>query len=80
MATDEYIKARKLGLKELNACLQRNVSPYLPALEDQVSHLNALTRVPLGVISIPLKNIVGTATSGRGKRVCGQLYARAQPL
>ncbi len=65
MATDEYIKARKLGLKELNACLQRNVSPYLPALEDQVSHLNALTRVPLGVISIPLKNIVGTATSGR---------------
>ena len=62
---DTYVKARKLGLKEYHARMQRNENPFLAALEEQVEELNALARVELGLQQIPLRKIVGTASKGR---------------
>ena len=65
MPLDDYYKARRLGQREASQREQKRMSPYLPALENRVGHLNALARVQLGVKTIPLKNIIGTATNGR---------------
>ena len=62
---DTYVKARKLGLKEYHARMQRNENPFLAALEEQVEELNALARVELGLQQIPLRKIMGTATKSR---------------
>lgn len=61
----EYVRARKLALKEYGARMQKGLSPYLPVLAEIEEKLNALTRVPLGLIQVPLNKVVGTASKGR---------------
>lgn len=65
MTRELYAKARKLGLKEYHARMQRQENPYLPVLFEIEGELNALSRVPLGLIQVPLNKIVGTASKGR---------------
>ena len=65
MAVEDYIRARKQGLKAYHANVQKHISPYLPVLEEIAGHINGLTHVSLGLIQIPLKNVVGTGTKGR---------------
>lgn len=65
MPLEDYNKARRLGQREASQREQKRMSPYLPALENRVEHLNALSRSPLGVKTIPIKNIVGTVMNGR---------------
>ena len=60
-----YAKARKLGLKEYHARLQRGESPYLPVLEEVEESLYSLSHVPLGLVQVPLSKVVGTASKGR---------------
>ena len=62
---DAYARARKSGLKEYHARMQRRVSPFLPVLEEVEERLNALSHVPLGLQQIPLSKVVGTASKGR---------------
>lgn len=65
MSSEVYARARKLGLKEYHARIQRQESPYLPVLAEVDEKLNSLTHVPLGLVQIPLKKVVGTASKGR---------------
>ncbi len=65
MPIEDYIRARKLGLRAYHANMQKHISPYLPVLEEIEPNINALTHQPLGLIQIPLKNVVGTCTKGR---------------
>ena len=65
MSDMEYMRARKQGLKEYNARMQRGKSPFLPVLAEIEESLNALARKPLGLIQIPLNKVVGTASKGR---------------
>ena len=65
MSSEDYDKARKLGLKESHARMQRHENPYLAALEDTVESLSALPHRSLGLVRVPLKKMVGTATRGR---------------
>ena len=60
-----YSRARKLGNKAYHAALQRRANPYLPVLDELVPDHLSLGRVNLGLITIPLENIVGTGTRGR---------------
>ena len=65
MGEEAYARARKLGLKEYHGRIQRHESPFLPVLEEIEERLNALGHVPLGLLQIPLKKVVGTASKGR---------------
>lgn len=62
---DAYARARRSGLKEYHARMQRRESPFLPVLEEIEERLNALSHVPLGLHQIPLSKVVGTASKGR---------------
>lgn len=79
MPVDDYYKARRLGQREVSQRMQKGLSPYLPALENQVEHLNALNRKSLGVMTIPLKNIVGTATNGRANAFAANFMPLLSP-
>lgn len=65
MTGDEYDKALRLGQKEYRAQVSRGSHPYLPVLDDILSHIDIETRTDLGLIDIPLELIVGTSTEGR---------------
>ena len=62
---DGYSRARKLALKEYHARMQRRENPFLPVLAEIEEQLNALSRVPLGLVQVPLSKVVGTASKGR---------------
>ena len=65
MGEEAYARARKSGLKEYHGRMQRHENPFLPVLEEIEERLNALGHVPLGLLQIPLKKVVGTASKGR---------------
>ena len=62
---DFYSRARREGLRVYQAAIQANTDPYLPVLEDRVSNLSQLSRLSLGVLTIPLYRIVGSVSQGR---------------
>ena len=65
MSMENYIAARKEGLRQLHALESRGQDPFLPVLAELVPALNKLTQVPLGLVQIGLDQIKGTATKGR---------------
>ncbi len=65
MADPEYSKALHAGQKAYRAALARNDYPYLPALDEFLPASDIQTEVPLGLMDIPLDQIVGTKTAGR---------------
>lgn len=62
---DHYSKARREGLRVYQAAIQANTDPYLPVLEEKEPALSQLSRLPLGVQSIPLDRVVGSVSQGR---------------
>jgi len=64
---DHYGKARRDGLRVYTAAIQANEDPYLPVLENRVPDLASLSRISLGVISIPLSRVLGSVSEGRSK-------------
>ena len=60
-----YLEAQKRGRKEQKKCLTMGRFPYLPVLDEILTHQNILTEQNLGLIQIPLENVVGTSTRGR---------------
>lgn len=65
MAYEDYIKAQKMGLKAYKSSTVRGQYPYLPVLDDILSHADIECEVNLGIINIPLNQVVGTSTFGR---------------
>lgn len=65
MAYEDYIKAQKMGLKAFKSSTARGQYPYLPVLDEILSHAGIECEVNLGVINIPLNQVVGTSTFGR---------------
>lgn len=65
MAMEDYERAKKLADKEQTQRLQRGLSPYLEVLDDLLDDIVIDTRVSLGLVDIPLSQVVGTATAGR---------------
>lgn len=65
MGEAEYQEALKLGKKEQKSCLAQGRSPYLPVLDEILTHQEIQTEQPLGLMDIPLEYVVGTSTRGR---------------
>jgi len=65
MAMDDYLQARKEGLRITHALQSRGEDAALPVLSELVPALNRLSQVPLGLMQIPLEQIAGTVTTGR---------------
>ena len=65
MASDDYSKALRSAKAAYRKALSKGEYPYLPALDEIVDNRNVKTEEPLGLVSIPLDQIVGTKTAGR---------------
>jgi len=62
---EEYLKALKMGEKAGRAAAAKGDYPYLPALDEILSVSDVQTETYLGLMDIPLDQIVGTKTAGR---------------
>ena len=60
-----YARALKAGQKEYKHLLQKQLDPYLPALEELLSKGEIKGEEDLGLISIPMELIVGTRNTAR---------------
>lgn len=65
MGDIEYQEALKLGKKEQKICLAQGRSPYLPVLDEILTHQDIQTEQKLGLVNVPLEHVVGTSTRGR---------------
>lgn len=63
--TEDYIKARKLGEKEVRARNAKGEYPYVPALDDIEPGADVLAQRSMGVMEIPVELINGTKTRAR---------------
>ena len=64
-ASEDYVKARKLGNKEYQKALSEGHYPYLPALDYMLPTRTTLKEEKIGTREIPLYLVVGTVTKGR---------------
>ena len=62
---DHYSKARREGLRVYQAAIQSNSEPYLPVLEEREPALSQLSRLSLGIQTIPLDRVIGSVSQGR---------------
>lgn len=65
MAYEEYAKALKMGERAYRSAVSQGEYPYLPALDDLLERADVQTEAALGLVDIPLDQIVGTKTAGR---------------
>ena len=65
MGESTYLDAQRRGKKEQKKCIALGRFPYLPVLDEILTHQNILTEQNLGLVQIPLDNVVGTSTRGR---------------
>lgn len=68
---EEYDKARRLGQKQYRASVQAGTYPYLPALDDALPYVDIVAENSLGLVEIPLEQVVGTKTAGRQSAFAG---------
>lgn len=71
MSKEDYSKAYKLGKKDYQARLLRGEMPTLQVLDDILPEKNTLMEQPLGLVQIPIEQIVGTKTVGRSNSFSG---------
>ena len=64
---DHYGKARREGLRIYTLALQAHEDPYLPVLEAKVPELASLSRLSLGIITVPLSRVMGSVSEGRSR-------------
>ena len=62
---EDYARAKKLGEKAYRRAVVAGQYPYLPALEEFLWDRSSDIGVPLGIMDIPLDQVVGTKTRGR---------------
>ena len=70
MPESYYKEALKLGQKEFQSCKANGVSPYLPALDDLIPSDQNTSAVSLGLVHIPIKQIVSTGGGAKSPLWC----------
>ncbi len=65
MSAANYEKAYKLGKKDLQYRQAQGLPTELPALDDILPAKGSYAEIPLGLVQIPLEQIVGTKTRSR---------------
>ena len=71
MAIQDYSNARRLGLKAYRQDMSAGRHPYLKVLDELLPFAGTAGETDLGLIEIPIEQIVGTKTSGRTKAFAG---------
>lgn len=71
MSKEDYSKAFKAGKKDYQSRMLRGVKPTLQVLDDIMPQKGSYREVPLGVVQIPINQIVGTKTVGRSNSFAG---------
>ncbi len=64
-AIAQFHTALKAGLKYVQEAQSKGLDPYMPSLENTMPDFSAATKVDLGVMEIPMDDIVGTLADGR---------------
>jgi len=62
---EDYVKARKLGEREIRHARSEGQDPYLAALDEILPEADSLPHIPVGLQEIPLRMIAGTKTTAR---------------
>ena len=65
MGMADYERAFRLGKKEYQTRMMNGELPTLPALDDILPPRGYYTEIPLGLVQIPVEQIVGTKTNSR---------------
>lgn len=65
MAIEDYLKAQRAGKKEYQSRMLRGLQPTLEVLDDILPARGSYSEVSLGLVQIPMDQIVGTKTGGR---------------
>ena len=65
MSLSDYTKAYKLGKKNYQYRMLHGELPTLEVLDDIIPTKGTFSEVPLGLVQIPIDQIVGTKTGGR---------------
>ena len=75
---DDYRKARKQGLKQVDQDVSQGRSPYPLVLEDVLADQKTTGEVYVGVCEIPLDLVAGTKTRGRQNVFSRDFYPVAE--
>ena len=65
MSYSDYVQAAKIGKKDYQSKLMAGESPTLEVLDDILHTTKSYREVSLGLVQIPLAQVVGTKTVGR---------------
>lgn len=71
MEGEDYNKAFKLGKRDYQARMHRGVKPTLLVLDDIIPKKGAYSETSLGLVQIPIEQIVGTKSVGRSNSFAG---------
>ena len=71
MGKEDYMKAYKAGKKDYQARMLRGEKPTLQILDDILPEKGTYYEVPLGLVQVPLAQIVGTKNVGRSNSFAG---------
>ncbi len=71
MGKEDYGKAFKLGKKDYQTRMLHGERPILQVLDDILPERGSYSEVPLGLVQIPIEQIVGTKTFGRSSSFAG---------
>ena len=69
----DYMKAYKAGKKDYQTRLLKGLQPTLKVLDDILPSRGHYKEVSLGLVQIPMDQIVGTKTGGRSSSFAGNL-------
>ena len=72
MAKEDYLKAYKLGKKDYQTRMLRGEKPTLQVLDDIMPERGTYHEVPLGIVQIPVDQIVGTKNVARSNSFAGR--------
>lgn len=70
-AYDQYLYALKLGQKHYRDCVIHGKYPYQQALNDVFNDNLTTGRIKIGLVDIPIEQIVGTTTTNRRSAFAG---------
>lgn len=65
MSSEIYDKVYRLAMKDFRNKTSKGQYPYLRVLDEILSYTNIVSKENLGLVNIPLDQIVGTKTAGR---------------
>lgn len=75
---EEYIKACKAGKRDYQARMMKGQLPTLQVLDEILPPKGSYSEVPLGLVQIPIDQIVGNQKRWKKQCIRRELYAYSQ--